>query len=282
MNNLEDLYLAGQNFFGGRVCPIFQVSNVTGQNLDMIRTFLNILPLRRPEQVENEKVHFVIDEVFWVNGVGTVVSGNCLSGTIKTDDTLWLGPDTVGTFVQVPIKSIHRKRMPVDSVRYGQSAAFAIRYDFYYVRYVNFIFRKITKKQIRKGMVLLSGLEAPKAVWEFEAEILILNHPTTISKNYEAMIHVGAVRQTAKILQMNKEVLRTGDRDLIRFRFVRRPEYITIGTRLVFREGLTKAVGKIENLCTFAAPVATAKGPQELNQKFRHQKPKMRKVTEQK
>lgn len=58
-------------------------------------------------------------------------------------------------------------------------------------------------------------------VWEFEAEILILNHPTTISKNYEAMIHVGAVRQTAKILTMGKEVLRTGDRDRIRFRFTR-------------------------------------------------------------
>ncbi len=27
-----------------RVCPIFQISNVTGQGLDLLRTFLNLLP----------------------------------------------------------------------------------------------------------------------------------------------------------------------------------------------------------------------------------------------
>lgn len=110
-------------------------------------------------------------------------------------------------------------------------------------------------------MVLLSGVEQPKAAWEFEAEILILNHPTTISQNYEAMIHVGAVRQTAKILHMNKDVLRTGDRDRILFRFTRRPEYIVPGTRLVFREGLTKAVGTIEKICVHAVPLSVPKGP---------------------
>lgn len=75
------------------------------------------------------------------------------------------------------------------------------------------------------------------------------------------MIHVGAVRQTAKILEMSKEVLRTGDRDKLRFRFTRRPEYITKGTRLVFREGLTKAVGSVEKLGLRAIPISTIKAP---------------------
>jgi GTPase len=110
-------------------------------------------------------------------------------------------------------------------------------------------------------MVLLSGAEQPRSVWEFEAEILILNHPTTISKNYEAMIHAGAVRQTAKILDMNKEVLRTGDRGKLHFKFTRRPEYIVPGTRLVFREGLTKAIGTIEKPLVYATPLAVPKGP---------------------
>jgi len=123
--------------------------------------------------------------------------------------------------------------------------------------------------------------EPPKAVWEFDAEILILNHPTTISKNYEAMIHVGAVRQTAKILDMGKEVLRTGDRDRIRFRFVRRPEYVLPGTRLLFREGLTKAVGTVEKVCVYAQPIAAAKGPTELK-KFKQGRPKLKRVGDQK
>lgn len=34
-----------------RICPVFQISNVTGQNLNLFRSFLNILP-----QANNAKV----------------------------------------------------------------------------------------------------------------------------------------------------------------------------------------------------------------------------------
>ena len=60
-------------------------------------------------------------------GVGTVVSGTLLQGHIKINDTLLLGPDALGQFAPVPIKSIHRKRMPVREVKGGQTASFALK-----------------------------------------------------------------------------------------------------------------------------------------------------------
>jgi GTPase len=36
-------------------------------------------------------------------------------------------------------------------------------------------------------MFLISEKSKPVASWEFEAEILVLHHPTTISINYQAM-----------------------------------------------------------------------------------------------
>lgn len=36
-------------------------------------------------------------------------------------------------------------------------------------------------------MVLLSPAIPPVAYWEFEADLLILHHPTTISTKYQAM-----------------------------------------------------------------------------------------------
>lgn len=33
------------NFVSERICPIFQVSNVTGEGLDLLKNFLNILPI---------------------------------------------------------------------------------------------------------------------------------------------------------------------------------------------------------------------------------------------
>lgn len=49
--------------------------------------------------------------------------------------------------------------------------------------------------------------------------------------------------QAAKVIAMNSELLRSGDRACVRFRFLQRPEYLTPGTRFVFREGRTKGIG---------------------------------------
>jgi len=88
----------------------------------------------------------------------------------------------------------------------------------------------------------------PQACWEFEGEILVLHHPTTISSRYQAMVHCGSIRQTASILSMSQDCLRTGDKALVHFRFIKHPEYIKPGQRMVFREGRTKAVGNVLRL----------------------------------
>jgi hypothetical protein len=58
-------------------------------------------------------------------------------------------------------------------------------------------------------------------------------------------VHCGSTRQTATILTMDKDHLRTGDKASCRFRFIKNPEYMHPNTRMVFREGRTKAIGTI-------------------------------------
>lgn len=60
-----------------------------------------------------------------------------------------------------------------------------------------------------------------------------------------SVVHCGSIRQTATILSMDKDCLRTGDKATVHFRFIKTPEYLHIDQRLVFREGRTKAVGTI-------------------------------------
>lgn len=59
--------------------------------------------------------------------MGTVVSGTTLKGVIRLNDTLMLGPDPLGHFIPIAVKSIHRKRMAVREVRGGQTASFALK-----------------------------------------------------------------------------------------------------------------------------------------------------------
>ncbi len=121
-------------------------------------------------------MHFiviVIVTLFLFKGVGTVVSGTCYKGRIQLNDSLLLGPDLIGQFRSCVIKGIHRKRMPVKECRGGQTASFSLK--------------KVKRSELRKGMVIVSEKVNPAPSWEFEAEILILHHPTTISINYQAM-----------------------------------------------------------------------------------------------
>lgn len=82
--------------------------------------------------------------------------------------------------------------------------------------------------------------------WLTDATVLILSHATTIKNKYQAMLHVGPVSQTCAIIDIDRELIRTGDRATVAFRFVQRPEYLAPGDRLLFREGRTKGLGIVK------------------------------------
>lgn len=47
---------------------------------------------------------------------------------------------------------------------------------------------------------------------------------------------------------MNRDLMRTGDKGFIKFRFMYRPEYLKIGTTILFREGRTKGLGVVSRI----------------------------------
>ncbi|KAG0301804.1 hypothetical protein BGZ97_002612 [Linnemannia gamsii] len=232
----EDVVVTAGNFVSDRICPIFQVSNVTGEGLDLLKNFLNVLPISQKYN-RDEPVEYQITDTFSVPFVGTVVSGVVMNGIVHAGDQLYLGPDGNGAFQMVTVKSIQRKRLNVPLACAGQSASFGLK--------------KIRRSTIRKGMVMLDKetTPPPRGCREFEAEILVLYHSTTIGHKYQAMLHCGAVRQTARVLAMDKpdQILRTGDRATVRFQFLQ-PAYLKVGARLIFREGRTKGIGKVSKI----------------------------------
>ncbi|KAF9965898.1 hypothetical protein BGZ70_003852 [Mortierella alpina] len=232
----EDVVVTAGNFVSDRICPIFQVSNVTGVGLDLLKNFLNVLPISQKYN-KDEPVEYQITDTFSVPFVGTVVSGVVMNGIVHAGDQLYLGPDGNGAFQMVTVKSIQRKRLNVPLACAGQSASFGLK--------------KIRRSTIRKGMVMLDKetTPVPRGCREFEAEILVLYHSTTIGHKYQAMLHCGAVRQTARVLAMDKpdQILRTGDRATVRFQFLQ-PAYLKVGARLIFREGRTKGIGKVSKI----------------------------------
>ncbi|OAA57282.1 GTP-binding protein 1 [Cordyceps fumosorosea ARSEF 2679] len=236
IKNREDCINTATQFVSHRICPIFQVSNVTGQNLDLVRLFLNILPHHGRYNSEGP-FEFQVNDTFSVPFTGTVVSGIVKSGVIHEGDSVLIGPDSLGQFIPTAIRSIERKRLRVPAASAGQSVSFALK--------------KVKRKDVRKGMVVLpkpEGEVLPVVHRDFVAEVLILSHATTIKKKYQAMLHVGPVSQTCAIIDIDRELIRTGDRATVAFRFVQRPEYLAPGDRLLFREGRTKGLGIVKSV----------------------------------
>lgn len=269
----DDLKVYSESILFDRVCPIFCVSSVSGEGIERLRTFISMLMSRSahlqnlkiqnnpnnnnnnnssnntniananniispiPNLINANTVEFLLDCVFTVKGIGLVISGTLVSGKVIIGMNLMLGPDTKGEFKQVTIKSIHYKRTPCSEIAAGNSCCFNIKSK-----------HEIKQSDIRKGMVLLDKDSNYKTVWEFEAEVMILHHATTIKPNYQAVVHCGVIRQTAQVVSITCDLLRTGDRGLVRFKFIKSPEFLHIGSTILFREGRTRGIGHVKNL----------------------------------
>ncbi|KAF7667937.1 hypothetical protein LDENG_00039270 [Lucifuga dentata] len=229
----DDAVTAAQQFAQSpNITPIFTLSSVSGESLDMLKVFFNIIPplsnSKEQEELMQQLTEFQVDEIYTVPEVGTVVGGTLYSGICREGDHLVVGPTDSGLFHKLTVGSIQRNRSACRVLRAGQAATLALG---------NF-----DRSLLRKGMVMVSPEMDPTICWRFEAEIVLLFHAKTFHKGFQVTVHIGNVRQTAIVEAVcGKEELRTGEKAVVRFKFIKHPEYLKIGAKLLFREGVTKA-----------------------------------------
>jgi len=238
------------------LAPMISTSCVTGEGVDLLQKMLFSLPKRRRHEKKLERpFEFLVEDIFNVPGVGSVVSGFVNAGhlTVGANANVFVGPTDDGSFIKTVAKSAHIARINTAHVTSGQSACLALALS------------KDLRKKLRRGMVVLK--ESPSSTKEFEAEICVLKgEGTTIRKSYQAYVHILNVRQSAYARKIeivnnngagllsthtalygedNEIVLRPGSRAKVRFEFAQRPEYVRPGMRMLFRDGRVRGVGLI-------------------------------------
>ncbi|KAH7468920.1 hypothetical protein PRIC1_009995 [Phytophthora ramorum] len=273
----EQAATAAKGLPSNRITPILPISNVTGDGLDNLRrilyetspsalfkaglsasTLATTKSINKEERITvgsptavgesnqnaifaSDVVEMPIDETYQVPGVGFILAGTLVTGTFKVNDALQIGPDFNGGFHKVTVRSMESMYMPLKELVPGQTAALS-------VRSVNKKF-VLSRATFRKGMILLSPeIKVNDYVSRvFEARVVILHHQTTVTVGYQPMVNCRTIRQTAEIISIesNQEAIRTGDRALVRFRFIHAPEFLKKGMRFVFRDGQAKGIGKV-------------------------------------
>ncbi|XP_007896494.1 GTP-binding protein 2 isoform X2 [Callorhinchus milii] len=236
----DDAVMAAQRFAQSpSITPIFPLSGVSGVNLELLKVFLNVLPpltnSKEQEELMQQLTEFQVDEIYSVPEVGTVVGGTLYSGICREGERLVVGPTDEGKFLPLKVCSMQRNRSACRVLRAGQAATLALG---------NF-----DRALLRKGMVMVSPEMHPTICSVFESEIVLLFHAKTFRRGFQVTVHVGNVRQTAivEIIQ-GKEELRTGEKAVVRFRFIKHSEYLKVGAKLLFREGVTKGIGHVTKL----------------------------------
>ena len=109
---------------------------------------------------------------------------------------------------------------------------------------------------VRRGMVLLDPRAGtPEPCVRFQAQVSLMFHPTQIVQGFRTTVHVGNIRQTAVIEAIEPiHRIRTNDAALVSFKFIRNPEYLTLGSRLLFRDGRTKGIGNVTKIDKYEFP----------------------------
>ncbi|WP_255195174.1 GTPBP1 family GTP-binding protein [Halorarius litoreus] len=213
-----------------QVVPIVETSAVTMAGLDTLDELFRRLPKTAREEGD---FSMYIDRTYNVTGVGAVASGTVKSGTVEAGDELLLGPMADGSFREVEVRSIEMHYHRVDEARAGRIVGIALK--------------GVKEAEIERGMALLPRDADPTPVREFEAEVMVLNHPTRIGEGYEPVVHLETVSEAAAFHPEEGRLL-PGDTGTARIRFKFRPYLVEVGQRFVFREGSSKGVGTVTNV----------------------------------
>jgi elongation factor 1-alpha len=212
------------------VVPILRTSAVSGHGMERLDRLFEGLP-----KIHGEAGRFrmYVDRSYNVTGVGAVASGTVKSGQVETGEELLLGPMADGSFRAVEARSIEMHYHRVDHAEAGRIVGIALK--------------GIDERNLERGMALLPKDADPTPVREFEAEVMVLNHPTRIREGYEPVVHLETVSEAAAFFPEEGRLL-PGDRGRARVRFKFRPYVVEAGQQFVFREGRSKGVGTVTDV----------------------------------
>ena len=175
-----------------------------------------------------------IDRIYSVLGVGTVVSGTIRQGKVKNGDKLLIGPNGSGQFIETSSKSMEMHHYRKNVAEAGEVVGISIT--------------GLDVNKIKRGMILCSPEYPATSVREFEAEVAILVHPTTIKKGYECIAHIETIAETMTFEPIDSEYMSAGDTGKIKMKFKYHPCCIREGQKLIFREGHSKGIGTVTRI----------------------------------
>ena len=174
--------------------------------------------LNPPEKPTNLPLRMPIQDVYNITGIGVVPVGKIECGVLKVGQKVLAMPGRDGKGVKGEVKTIemhheqHKEAEPGDNV--GTSI------------------RGFGKKDVARGDVVGPEDNPPAVVEEFQAQIVVLNHPSVITIGYTPVFHVHTAQiacqfvkidkklnpKTGEVVEENPDFIKNGDAAIVTLR----------------------------------------------------------------
>jgi selenocysteine-specific elongation factor len=207
--------------------PVFRVSSVTGEGVDVLRRWLEAESARLPARSQCGHFRLAIDRCFTLAGAGTVVTGTVFSGRAAVGDTLLLSPPGI----EVRVRSIHAQNRPAQAGVAGQRCA------------LNLVGEDFDKSRVQRGHWIVSApVHAPTQ--RFDAQLrLLASEARPIAHWTSVHVHAGAAEVMGRVALLEGERLEPGQTALAQV-VLERPIGALHGDRFVLRDqSATRTVG---------------------------------------
>ena len=203
-----------------------------------------------PEKPVGKPLRIPIQDVYSITGVGTVPVGRVETGVLKANQKVIVMPSGVTG----EVKSIETHHTQMESAEAGDNIGFNLR--------------GVDKKSIKRGDVIGPVDNPPNAAKEFEAQIIIIHHPTAMAPGYTPVLHAHTAQVAATLSEFVAKIdpktggaveekpkfLKTGDAAIVRIKPVRPlaietfKEFPEIGRFALRDMGTTIAAGVVKSI----------------------------------
>jgi len=169
-----------------------------------------------PKKPTDLPLRWPIQDVYTIKGVGTVPVGKIETGIMKPGQQLIFRPSTKPGGATGEVKTIEMHHEQISQGEPGDNVG------------VNM--RGINKNEIRRGDVAGPTNDPPTVAKSFIAQIMVLNHPSVITKGYTPVFHCYTSQvacrfeeiqkkldpRTGQVKEENPDFIKTGDAAIVK------------------------------------------------------------------
>ncbi len=208
-----------KDFLKGRVlenAPVVAVSATTGENLDVLKTILRDISRDIEEKSKEGIFRLPVDRVFTLKGMGTIVTGTCISGSLGVGEEVELFPFTR----KARVRSIQAYHDDVKEATAGQRIALNLQ--------------GLDRQDVERGSMVAKP-ETLLLTSRIDASLRLLKLPIKPIRHDSILrFHIATTQEEARLVLLNSEQIEPGQELFVQFVF-KKPIVVLPGDRFILR-----------------------------------------------